>query len=116
MNVCKKWRLTINKDKTKVIHFSPNSVERCQANFTYGDLNLDLTDTYKYLGLWFHEHLDMKFAINELANSASRAVSALYTKFLHIGGMTYDVFCKLYPCLVEPVLFYGTGIWGLGEH
>ena len=58
----------------------------------------------------------MKFAINKLAKSASRAFSALYTKFLHVDGMTFDVLCKLYQSLVEPVLFYGAGIWGLGEH
>ena len=107
---CRKWRLIVNRDKTKVVHFRPNSMGRCQANFTCGDQTLDVTDTYKYLGLWFHEHLDMKFAINDLAKSASRALSALYTKFLHVGGMTYDVFCKLYQSLVEPVLFYGAGI------
>ena len=91
-------------------------MERWQAKFIYGDLNLDLSDTYKYSGLWFQEHLDMKWAINELAKSASRALSALYTKFLHVGGMTYDVFYKLYQLLVKPVLFYGAGILGLGEH
>ena len=46
----------------------------------------------------------MKFAVNELTKSASRALSALYTKFLNVGGMDYDVFCKLYESLVEPVL------------
>ena len=69
-------------------------MEKCRANFTCGDLHLDLTGHYKYL-VWFHENLDMEFAINELAKSASRELSALYTKFVHAGGMSYDVFCKL---------------------
>ena len=29
--------------------------------------------------------------------------------------MDYDVFCKLYESLVEPVLFYGASLWGLSE-
>ena len=29
--------------------------------------------------------------------------------------MDYCVFSKLYESLVEPVLFYGAGIWGLSE-
>lgn len=102
---CSKWRLLINTDKTKIIHFRPVSKEKCQFDFRCGDIAIEITDTYKYLGLWFHEHLDMKFAVNELAKSASRALSALYTKFLHVGGMDYNVFCKLYESLVEPVLF-----------
>ena len=34
--------------------------------------------------------------------------------FIHLscGGMTYSVFTKLYKNLVEPVLYYGAGIWG----
>lgn len=113
---CTKWRLTINKDKTKIIHFRPAAIHCTQFNFRCGDVVLDLTDSYKYLGLWFNKHLDMKFAVNELAKSASRALAALYTKFLYVGGMDYDVFCKLYESLVEPVLLYGAGLWGLREH
>ena len=39
----------------------------------------------------------------------------LYTKFLNVGGMDYDVVRKLYESLVEPVLLYGAGLWGLSE-
>ena len=112
---CIKWRLLINQEKTKIIHFRPVSVQITQFDFKCGELALEKESTYKYLGLWFHEHLDMKFAVNELTKSASRALSALYTKFLNVGGMDYDVFCKLYESLVEPVLLYGAGLWGLSE-
>ena len=67
---------------------------------------------YKYLGLWLHEHLNLNKTVSELSKSASRAVSALYTKCLRAGGTTIDVFEKLYESLVEPVLFYGSEIWG----
>ena len=41
---------------------------------------------------------------------------ALYSKFLNDGGIDYDVFCKLYEFLVEPVLLYGAAcLWGLSE-
>ena len=43
----------------------------------------------------------MKLAVNELKKSASPALSALYMEFLNVGGMDYDVFCKLYESLVE---------------
>lgn len=113
---CNKWRLSINKDKTKVVHFRPASVDRCDTDFTCGNLAIEITDKYKYLGLWFQEHLDMKFATSELAKSASRALSALYAKFKNAGGMAFDVYTKLYTSLVEPVLFYGSGIWGLTDY
>lgn len=39
----------------------------------------------------------------------------MYTRFLSVGGVDFDVFCKLYESLVEPVLLYGAGLWGLRE-
>ena len=57
----------------------------------------------------------MNKTVSELARFPSRALSALYTKCLRAGGMTLDVFEKLYESLVEPVLFYASGIWGISD-
>ena len=110
---CSKWRLSINSEKTKIVHFRPASVLCCNELFSCGHLNIKKTEKYKYLGLWFQEHLDLKFATSELAKSASRALSVLYAKFKCAGGMSYDVYTKLYTSLVEPILYYCSGIWGL---
>ena len=48
--------LKINRDKSKVVHFRPPSVPRSVFNFSCGDLNLDLIQQYKYLGLILEEH------------------------------------------------------------
>ena len=108
-----KWRLSVNSDKTKIVHFRPSSVLRCNNLFSCGNLNIELTEKYKYLGLWFQEHLALKFATSELAKSASRALSVLYAKFKCVGGMAYDVYTKLYTSLVEPIIYYCSGIWGI---
>lgn len=113
---CSKWRLSVNSDKTKVVHFRPTSLPRCNNVFHCGNLTIELTEKYKYLGLWFQEHVDLKFATSELAKSASRALSALYAKFKYTGGMAYDVYTQLYSSLVEPILYYCAGIWGLSNY
>jgi len=110
---CKKWRLQLNQSKTKVIHFRNPSVSRSASNFTCGDLDALCTDRYRYLGLWFTENLDMSLTAQELSKSAGRALGALYTKFILDGGMSCSIFKTLYESLVEPVLFYGAGIWGV---
>ena len=113
---CRKWKLTVNQEKTKVIHFRTASVNRSTFDFKCGDKDIEYTSSYKYIGLWLHEHLNLNKTVSELSKSASRALSALYTKCLRAGGMTIDVFEKLYESLVEPVLFYGSGIWGISDH
>ena len=57
---CSKWRLSIHSDKTKIVHFRPSNVQRCNKQFSCGNVTIEVTDRYKYLGLWFQEHLDMK--------------------------------------------------------
>ena len=55
----------------------------------------------------------MKFSVQEIAKSASRAFGVLYSKFLHVGGMSINVYTKLVETIVEPVVFFCSGIWGL---
>ena len=80
--------------------------------FKCGDKVINYASEYKYLGFWFNEHLDMKKCIKEIAKSASRALGAIYMKYLNAGGMYFNVYTKLFENVVEPVLFYCAGIWG----
>lgn len=110
-----KWKLSVNQDKTKVIHFRLPSVQRSDHRFTCGDLDIAYDNKYRYLGLWLDEHLNFKFSVDELCKSASRALGALYSKYVRAGGMTYKVFNKLYKSVIEPVLYYASGIWGVSH-
>ena len=50
--------------------------------------------------------------VTEVTKAAGRALGAVYMKYLYAGGMSYDVYTKLIESVVEPVLFYCSGIWG----
>ena len=54
----------------------------------------------------------MDMSVTEITKSASRALGAVYMKYQYAGGMAYDVYKKLVESIVEPVLFYCSGIWG----
>ena len=109
---CKKWHLEINIEKTNVIHFRSTRNTRSDYEFRCGDTVINYTDSYRYLGIWLNEFMDMHKTVKELCKSASRALSAIYTKFRSNSGMSFEIYTKLYTTLVEPVLFYGAGIWG----
>ena len=113
---CRKWRLTVNGGKTKIVHFRPTDIPRSDIAFSIGDINIGYCDKYKYLGLWFTEHLDLNVTVRELTKAANRALGCLTAKYMHLGGMPYSVYCKLYETLVEPILYYCVGIWGQKEY
>ena len=77
---CHKWRMTINQ--TKSIHLmckrTKHTVSKhTVANFKCGDIGLDVTSEYKYLGLWFNEFLDLQGTVKHMAKSATRALGAV---------------------------------------
>uniref|UniRef100_A0A3P9L7Z4 Reverse transcriptase domain-containing protein n=1 Tax=Oryzias latipes TaxID=8090 RepID=A0A3P9L7Z4_ORYLA len=54
-NWCNKWRLTINSDKTQIVHFRKPLVPQSNFLFYFGKTTLMFTDTYKYLGFKYSE-------------------------------------------------------------
>ncbi len=78
----------------------------------YGGFKIDITDTYKYLGMWLDQRLTMEIAAKEIARSTSIAFGLIISNHYAAGGMDYKVFTKLFKFLVEPILKYGSVIWG----
>ena len=55
---CKKWRVLINSTKSKAVHFRQSRKPRSLYQFRIGDNLIDTVETYKYLGVIFHEKMD----------------------------------------------------------
>ena len=47
-----------------------------------------------------------------VAKSASRALEFLICKDKALGGMPFECFTKCYNSLVQPVIDYGSSVWG----
>ena len=65
----------------------------------------------KYLGLVITEHLDLNVTAQIVAQSATRALGILISKFKTHGGMPWITYTKLYHALVQPVLEYVAAVW-----
>ena len=109
--LCLKSKIKINSEKSKVVHFRPNSKPRTHYIFKCGDDTVEVVDKYKYLGLILTEYLDYKFMADTVAKSASRALGFLISKSKSMGGVPFRCFTKLW-CTGMSVINYGSSIWG----
>ncbi len=112
----RKWRLMINYDKTKIVHFRPRNMKRSQYKFTCGTQEIHYTDCYRYLGCELDENLDFTHTANVLAGAAGRALGSIVNKHKQSGGLHYDVYTKLYDACVTPIMDYGSSVWGYKEY
>uniref|UniRef100_A0A3B3IP50 Reverse transcriptase domain-containing protein n=1 Tax=Oryzias latipes TaxID=8090 RepID=A0A3B3IP50_ORYLA len=71
---CNKWRLTINGDKTQIVHFRKPLVPQSNFLFYFGKTTLMFTDTFKYLGFVFHKNMMFSEGKQLLSDSAGRAL------------------------------------------
>ena len=63
---------------------------------------------YKYLGFWLNKHLGMKSSICEIAQSASKALGPMYSKFICTRDLSLS---KLTETVEKPVFFFCSSFW-----
>ena len=66
--------MTININKTKVMHFRPENIPRTDVKFKCGDISLECVSEYRYLGLVLNETLNYDITTKYVAQSATRAL------------------------------------------
>ena len=111
-NWCDKWRLVLNAEKTKIVHFRKQTVPRSNINLHFGENQLQYIEKYKYLGCIFNEFLDFTVTSNVLSDASGRALSSILNKLQHNQNLQLETFEKLYSSCVVPIMDYCAGVWG----
>ena len=74
---CKRWRVLINTDKSKVMHFRTGRRKRTEFQFKERNNFLELTEKYKNLGTIFTEKNDFTSNAENLARGGGRALGCI---------------------------------------
>ncbi len=109
---CSKWRLSVNTDKTKVMHFRNKNTERSEFPFNINHAGLEIVSSYKYLGVVLEEHLDYTKTAEILSAAAGRALGAVINRVKFNKDLGYRTYTTLVNSCVVPILLYGSGSWG----
>lgn len=109
---CSNNFLSINFEKSNIVHFRNMSTPRTTNTFKIGNNIVQIASHYQYLGLLLTEFLDYNEMAKAVSKSANRALSLLIVKTKANGGFQYSTFTKLFDTLVWPVISYGASIWG----
>ncbi len=109
---CNKWKLNINRDKSKVMKFSKGGTrKRPNPTFRVGEEPIEITKKYTYLGVEISDNGSFKGAQQALYKKALRALFKLKGM---VGGANLlpQVTLRLFDQLIKPIALYGSEIWG----
>ena len=106
---CTRWGLHINRDKTKVIIFT-RSPPKIPIVFKCGDLFVETTDKYKYLGIMFYQNGNFTESTKYLSKQAATAIHTL-RRAVYGQNIRVDIMMKLFDALVAPIITYGAEVW-----
>ena len=104
--------MSVNTDKTKVIHFRKNSSSQTMYDFRLGSVSVEKLSCYKYLGVLFDEYLSFEQNAKLLAESAGRALGAIRYKLKYLKECGFLSFNTLFDCGVLSICDYAAGVWG----
>ena len=107
---CERWRLKVNTSKTKVVVFSKRKVKLNDTFKLYGE-NIEIVDSYGYLGIIFNYNGSFKTGKKKLFDQAQKSLYCLYKKIQNIC-IPIDLQLKLFDSLVSPILTYSSEVWG----
>ena len=110
---CKKWHLTINTDKTKVLIFTRKK-RQINTIFKLNGQALETVDHYNYLGIIFAKNSNFFKARKRLCDQANKAMFAILQKAKAMN-LPLDLQLKLFDETVAPILLYGSEVWGYEE-
>ena len=109
---CNRWKLTVNKDKTKVIVFRKGGILRRDLKFYYQGQELEIVTSFSYLGITFTAGGSFSNAQVTLSGQAQKAIFKLNSYLYHFSDLTPKHVLNLFDKLVTPILNYGSEVWG----
>ena len=110
-SVCRRWKLTVNEGKSKVMRIGKNGEEN-EVNVSLNGRRMEEVETYRYLAVDISNDSGMGEEVNHRIGEARKAWGALKDvwKKRHISR---EAKVGMYEGIIEPSLQHGCETWVL---
>lgn len=104
----------VNTDKTKVLIFRKRRRVDNRLVFTYNDNQLDIVDTFNYLGVVFN--YTGTFSLNQ-QHLSGKGLKAMYALLCNVRNIDFTpkTLCQLFDSFVGSILCYCCEVWGFSK-
>ena len=86
-----------------------------RERWVYDGIVMPVVNAYKYLGIYFSTRLSFVAACRDVASKAKKALLCIIQRLRMYNCSSFDVYMKLFDAQVQPIMLYGSEIWGLDK-
>ena len=112
---CKKWKLTVNIDKTKIMIFRKGDNLARNISFKYDGKNIEIVGKFVYLGITFTTGGSFNETHKTLSGQGLKAIFELNQYLYNFTDLSPYHVLDLFDKLVRPILCYGAEVWGFSK-
>ena len=109
---CVSNKLTVNKDKSKIIVFRKGGYIARHERFSFQGIKLEAVNSFNYLGLTYTPKGIWHAAQNNLSSSAKKAMFALKCTLRNLHNLPVSYLLQVFDSKILPILSYGAELWG----
>ena len=110
---CRRWAISINPTKTRVMVFSRGKVRNLPV-LTLEGVELEVSFEFTYLGACINYNASFKKAISQQVRHAERALHALRSK-MRCMNLPFDIASHLFNNMISPILLYAAEVWAFED-
>lgn len=115
LNYCKRWKLAVNQDKTKIICIlNEKNSKNLNPKFFYDGKELEIVDEFVYLGVKLTQKGITNDSVNARIAPAQRTMFSTLSKSKAIQ-LPIDLTLDLFEKTVSPCALYGAEIFGFNN-
>ena len=107
--------LIVNLEKSNIVVFRNGGYLAQNEKWYFGNSSLTVLNQYKYLGIYLTTKITFTPTLQDLALRARKGLSAIFKLLWSLDNHSPEVFFKIFDCQIQPILTYGSEIWGLAQ-
>lgn len=105
--------IKVNLQKSEIIVFRKGGYLAARERWYLDGNAMSVVNSYKYLGIFFSTRLSFTAACKDLASRGKRGLTCIMQKLYALNNSSLEVFLKLFDKQIQPMILYGSEIWGL---